>query len=400
MVKPTRPEWAPATRLVHAGDSAEAQAGAAAKVVSPAIQRASTVLLPDAASLYAFDRPSYGRMGLGVQAALEAAISELEGASETRVFSSGAAAITAALMAVLSAGDEVLMSAGAYAPSRRFCHTVLQRFGIESRFFHPHATAEELMAMAGPNTKVVFLEAPASLTFEIQDLPAIAKAARERGMVTMIDNTWGAGVLLRPLELGIDVSIQALTKYASGGSDLFMGSVAMRDPELAEKVKLLMQDTGWAVSPDDCYTVLRSLRSLPTRLARHGASALEVAAWLTAQPKVAEVLCPALPGARDHELWRRDFKGMNGLFGLVLKPGPAKATDAFLDRLELFGLGFSWGGFESLAVWGDPQVRNPERDWTAEGALIRLHVGLEDPADLIADLRAGLDAFAAACEEQ
>jgi cystathionine beta-lyase len=400
MVKPTRPEWALNTRLVHAGDSEEAQAGAAAKVVSPAIQRASTVLLPDAASLYAFDRPSYGRMGLGVQAALEAAISELEGAAETRVFSSGAAAITAALMAVLSAGDEVLMSAGAYAPSRRFCHTVLKRFGIESRFFHPSASADEIMAMAGPNTKVVFLEAPASLTFEIQDLRAIAAAARARGMVSMIDNTWGAGVLLRPLELGVDVSIQALTKYASGGSDLFMGSVSMRDPDLAEKVKLLMQDTGWAVSPDDCYTVLRSLRSLPTRLARHGASALEVATWLTRQPEVAEVLCPALPGARDHDLWRRDFKGMNGLFGIVLTPGPAKAVAAFLDRLELFGLGFSWGGFESLAVLGDPQVRNPERGWTAEGALVRLHVGLEDPADLIADLRAGLDAFAAACEEQ
>ncbi len=161
-----------------------------------------------------------------------------------------------------------------------------------------------------------------------------------------------------------------------------------------------MQDTGWAVSPDDCYTVLRSLRSLPVRLARHGASALEVASWLGAQDEVAEVLCPALPGARDHDLWRRDFKGTNGLFGLVLKPGPAKATDAFLDRLELFGLGFSWGGFESLAVWGDPQVRNPERGWTAAGALIRLHVGLEDPADLIADLRGGLDAFAASCEEQ
>ncbi len=400
MVKPTQPEWGLNTRLVHAGDSAEAQAGAAAQVVSPAIQRASTVLLPDAASLYAFDRPSYGRMGLGVQAALEAAISELEGATETRVFSSGAAAITAALMAVLSAGDEVLMSAGAYAPSRRFCHTVLKRFGVQSRFFHPRATAEELMAMAGPNTKLVFLEAPASLTFEIQDIPAIAQAARARGMVTMIDNTWGAGVLLRPLELGVDVSIQALTKYASGGSDLFMGSVSMRDPALAEQVKLLMQDTGWAVSPDDCYTVLRSLRSLPVRLARHGASALEVASWLGAQDEVAEVLCPALPGARDHDLWRRDFKGTNGLFGLVLKPGPAKATDAFLDRLELFGLGFSWGGFESLAVWGDPQVRNPERGWTAAGALIRLHVGLEDPADLIADLRGGLDAFAASCEEQ
>ena len=399
MAKPADPNWGLSTRLVHAGDSAEARLGAEAKVVSPAIQRASTVLLPDAASLYASDKPSYGRMGLGVQAALEAALCELEHGLDTRVFSSGAAAITAALMAVLSAGDEVLVCAGAYAPTRRFCNGVLKRFGVTNRAFHPRATADALMAMAGPNTRVIFLESPASLTFEIQDIPAIAAAARARGIVTMIDNTWGAGVLLKPLDLGVDLSIQALTKYASGGSDVFMGSVATRDPALASAMKTIMQDAGWAVSPDDCYTVLRSLRSLPTRLARHGASALEVAQWLQHQPEVAQVLCPALPDAPDHALWRRDFSGLNGLFGLVLKPGPSRAADAFLDGLNLFGLGFSWGGFESLAVLSDPQVRNPEREWPSDGALIRLHIGLEEPKDLIADLRAGLDAFAAACEE-
>ncbi|MGC1303827.1 MAG: cystathionine beta-lyase [Caulobacteraceae bacterium] len=400
MSGPEKPEWGEATRLAHAGDSPETRLGAAAKGVSPPIQRASTVLLPDAASLYAGDQRTYGRMGLGVQAALEAAICELEHGLDAKVFSSGAAAITAALMAVLSAGDEVLVSAGVYAPTRRLCNGLLKRFGVSPRYFHPHATVEEVMALAGPNTRAVFLESPASLTFEFQDVPAICAAARARGILSLIDNTWGAGVLFKPLDAGVDLSIQALTKYASGGSDVFMGSVATRDSALADAVKTIMQDTGWAVSPDDCYTVLRSLRTLPIRMARHGASALDVARWIQAQPEVARVLCPALPDSPDHALWRRDFSGLNGLFGLVLKPAPARAVAAFLDGLRLFGLGFSWGGFESLAVLGDPQVRNPERAWADQGALIRLHVGLEDPKDLIADLRAGLDAFAAACEER
>ena len=399
MSKTANPDWHEATRLVHAGDSPDARLGAAAKGVNPAVQRASTVLLPDAASLYTNDMRSYGRMGLGVQASLEAAICELEHGSDAAVFSSGAAAITAALMAVLSAGDEVLVSAGVYAPTRRFCNGILKRFGVVTRYFSPRATADEVMALASPNTRAVMLESPASLTFEFQDIPAICAAARARGIVSLIDNTWGASVLFKPLDAGIDLSIQALTKYASGGSDVFMGSVATRDPVHGAAVREIMQDTGWAVSPDDCYTVLRSLRTLPLRMTRHGASALQVAQWLEQQPEVAQVLCPALPGSPDHEIWKRDYSGLNGLFGVVLKSGSVKAASAFLDGLSLFGLGFSWGGFESLAVLGDPQVRNPGRDWSASGALMRLHIGLEDPHDLIADLRTGLDAFAAACEE-
>ena len=391
--------WAEATRLVHAGDSPEARLGHAARGVNPPVQRASTVLLADAASLYGGDAPSYGRGGLGVQASLEAALCELEHAETAKVFSSGAAAITAALMTVLSAGDEVLVTAGAYAPTRRFCEGMLTRFGVTPRAFAPDASAEAVLAMIGPATRAIFLESPASLTFELQDVAAIAAGARERGVLTLIDNTWGAGVLFKPLDHGVDLSIQALTKYASGGSDVFMGSVAVRDPKLGERLVQTGWDTGWAVSPDDCYTVLRSLRTLPVRLARHGASALEVAHWLQAQPEVARLLCPALPGCPGHALWARDFSGANGLFGLVLQPGPARAAAAFLDALRVFGLGFSWGGFESLAVSGDPQVRNPARGWKADGALMRLHVGLEAPADLIADLRRGLDAFAAACEE-
>ncbi len=387
------------TRLVHAGDSADARLGFAAQGVNPPIQRASTVVLPDAASLYGADHPTYGRAGLGVQASLEAALCELEGAVATKLFSSGAAAITAALMTVLSAGDEVLVSAGAYAPTRRFCDGMLTRFGVRTRYFAPSASAEEVLAMIGGQTRAIYLESPASLTFELQDVPAIAAGARAVGVLTLIDNTWGAGLLFRPLDYGVDLSIQALTKYASGGSDVFMGSVAVRDPALGARLLQTVWDTGWAVSPDDCYTVLRSLRTLPLRLARHGASALQVAGWLATRPEVAQVLCPALPGSPGHVLWARDFSGTNGLFGVVLRPGPAPAADAFLNALQLFRLGFSWGGFESLAVSGDPQVRNLGRGWRAEGALMRLHVGLEAPEDLIADLRRGLDAFAAACEE-
>jgi cysteine-S-conjugate beta-lyase len=394
-----RSVWGEATRLVHGADSAAAAAGHAARTVNPSIQRASTVLLPDAASLYSV-QPSYGRGGLGVQAALEAALAELEGGVAARVFSSGAAAVSAALMTVLSAGDDVLVSAGAYAPTRRFCEAFLGRFGITTRFFAPDATPQAVADRLGPSTRAVFLESPASLTFELQDVAAVAAAARAHGALTLMDNTWGAGVLFKPLEHGVDLSIQALTKYASGGSDVFMGSVAVRDPRLADALTRTVWDTGWAVSPDDCYTVLRSLRSLPVRLARHGASALEIAGWLERQPEVARVLCPALPGAPGHALWRRDFAGTNGLFGVVLRPGPPRAAAAFLDALQLFGLGFSWGGFESLATLSDPQVANAERGWrAAQGALIRLHVGLEDVADLRTDLRAGLDAFAAACEE-
>ena len=396
--RPDNSSWAETTRLIHAGDGPGAREGHAARTVNPPIQRASTVLLPDAASLYT-TQPSYGRGGLGVQAALQAALCELEHAQTVQLFSSGAAAITAAMMTVLRAGDEVLVTAGAYAPTRRLCTSLLARFGVATRWFAPDASAEQVLAAVGPQTRALFLESPASLTFEVQDVPTIVRGARERGVLTLIDNTWGAGVLFKPLDHGVDVSIQALTKYASGGSDVFMGSVAVRDPGLGERLVQTMWDAGWAVSPDDCYTVLRSLRSLPLRLERHGATALEVARWLKEQPEVAQVLCPGLPGAPGHELWARDFSGANGLFGLVLRPAPIRAAEAFLDALELFGLGFSWGGFESLAVLGDPQVRNPGRGWRAEGALIRLHIGLETAADLIADLRQGLDAFAAACDQ-
>jgi cystathionine beta-lyase len=383
------------TRLVHAGTEPPAHLP---RTVGPPVQRGSTVLLPNAASLYDGSLPTYGRHGLAPHDALSAALSELEGGVYTQLYASGLAALTGAMLSVLAAGDAVLAVDCAYAPIRRFCDGFLARFGVSTRYFPARAAAEEVMALVTPATRLIVLESPGSLTFEMQDVGAVAAAARARGVLTLIDNTYGAGLLFKPLAHGVDLSAQALTKYVGGHSDVFMGSVAVADPALASRLRIGVRDTGWSVSPDDAYQMLRGLRTLETRLARHGASGLEVARWLEGQPEVARVLHPALPGSPDQALFARDFTGPNGLFSLELAPAPARAVNVLLDALELFGLGFSWGGFESLAIPCDPQLtfaRSVE-PWSAAGPVVRLHVGLEDPADLIADLRRGLDAFAAA----
>jgi len=386
-------DWKDATRLIHSGESD----GPSARTVGPPIQRGSTVLLPTAAALYDGSMVNYGRQGLAAHQALSRALSELEGGVHTQLYSSGLAALTGAMLSVLKAGDEVLVVDCAYAPTRRFCDGALKRFGIETRYFAAQAAADEVMALTTPATRLIVLESPGSLTFEMQDVPAIAQAARARSILTLIDNTYGAGLLFKPLAHGVDLSCQALTKYVGGHSDTFMGSVATADDGLAATLKTAPRDYGWSVSPDDAYAMLRGLRTLETRLARHGASGLEVARWLVAQPEVVRVLHPALPDFPGHGLWKRDFTGANGLFSLVLQPRKESAVRAFLDTLKLFGLGFSWGGFESLAIHCEPQLnvaRTVER-WAAEGPVVRLHVGLEDPDDLIADLRRGLDAYAA-----
>ena len=377
------------TRLLRAGSSGVADA----KTVAPPLQRGSTVLLPDARSLYDYSQTSYGRLGLSMQSALAEAIGELESAPPARLFPSGLAAICGTLQALLETGDEVLAVGCAYGPARRFCDGVLKRYGVSTRYFSATAKPEEVMALAGPSTRLILLESPGSLTFEIQDIPAIAAAARARGILTVVDNTWGAGLLYDPLTLGADVSIQALTKYVSGHSDVFMGSACSRNPDVLKQIDLYMRDFGLGVSPDDAYFMLRGLRTLEVRLQRHGENALKVAAWLQQQPQVRQVLCPALPGAPGHDLWKRDFKGTNGLFGLVLQPGDEARVEAFIDALALFGLGFSWGGFESLAIHCDPQLKlRPDRP-DFGGPVVRLHVGLEDPHDLIADLRHALETY-------
>ena len=377
------------TRIIRAG----AEPKPLARTVNPPIQRASTVLLPDAASLYAPGQVTYGRDSLAARDALCQAISEMEGAEGTKLFPSGLAAMTGTLLALLKAGDEVLVCQQIYRPTRRFCDRVLARFGVRTIYYDQTLPAAGLMALASAKTRAIVLESPGSLGFGMQDVAAIASAARERGVLTIMDNTWGAGWLYRPLAHGVDVSCQALTKYVGGHSDVFMGSAATRDPAILRQLDAAMHEVGWSVSPEDAYLMLRGLRTLPTRLQRHGASGLQVAAWLREQPEVLEVLHPGLPGCRGHELWARDYAGACGLFGFVLQPAPEAAVEALLDALALFGLGFSWGGHESLAIHCDPQRRTGAVLDDYGGPLMRLHVGLEDPEDLIEDLKRGLQAY-------
>ncbi len=379
------------TRLIH-GVRHDSDAPLAV-TVGPPIQRGSTLLLADAKAVRDHGKATYGRQGLAAQVALQEALAEMEGAAFVGLYPSGLAAITGALLAVLKAGDDLLVTDSIYRPTRRFCDETLTRFGITTRYFDPTLPVDALMDLVSPVTRLIMLESPGSLTMEMQDIPAIAKAARGRGILTAVDNTWAAGLLFKPLEHGVDVSIQALTKYVGGHSDVFMGSAAALDETVCRQLEAGQLEIGWAVSPDDAYAMLRGLRTLGARLDRHGASGWEVAAWLRDQPQVLEVLHPALPGARGHEIWKRDFSGACGLFSIVLKPGPAKAVDAFLDALTLFGLGYSWGGFESLTIPCDPQLGSRANRPQFGGPLVRLHVGLETPADLIDDLAKALAAY-------
>lgn len=386
---PAEPTASDFTRAIRAG----AASRPLVRTVSPPIQRASTVLMKSAAALYDHNEVSYGRAGLQPYGALCEALDALEGSAGTRLFPSGLAAMTAVLLAFLKAGDDLLVVDSIYAPTRRFCDTVLARFGVVTRYYAPALSADEVLTLATSATRMIVLESPGSLTFDFQDVPGIADRARARGILTAIDNTWGAGVIFKPIAHGVDISVQALTKYVGGHSDVFMGSASVRDGALYRKLSDAVWQVGWAVSPDDVYQMLRGVRTLPTRLARHGQGAVDIARWLRTRPQVQSVLCAALPGAPGHEFWQRDCTGYNGLFSMVLRPGAAGAVDAFLDALKLFGLGYSWGGFESLAIPCDPQLKFRSQPPAFAGPLIRLHVGLEDAADLIADLEGALTAY-------
>ncbi len=363
------------------------------RTAAPVLQRGTTILLDDY-SCFGGTAPTYGRSGLATQSALRHALCELEGGEVAELYPSGLAAVTGAIMAVCRTGDEILICDTIYGPTRRFAETTMADYGVSARYFPADATLAELAAMIGDKTRLIVLEAPGSLTLDMLDVPAIAALARERGVLTLIDNTYAAGVLFKPLAHGVDISVQALTKYVCGHSDVFMGS-AVASGEAGALIRRSARSIGWAVSSDDAYLALRGLRTLHARLALHGAAAKEVASWLQAQPMVREVLCPQLPGTRGHALFMRDFKAGNGLVTIVLD-GPESAEHAFLDALELFGLGFSWGGFESLAIPCNDQIR--QRSFAAAPAnpVIRLHVGLEDTTDLIRELDGALSAYAAA----
>jgi len=379
------------TRLVRTGS----EPTRLARTVNPPIQRGSTVLLPNAASLYDDDQVTYGITGLSSPAALQKALAELEGSPDVTLYPSGLAAITGAMLAVLKAGDEILVVDSAYKPTRRFCDRVLTRFGVSTTYYDPGLPPEGLMALVTSRTRMILLEAPGSLTFEMQDVPAIAAAAKDRGVITLIDNTWAAGLYFKPLAHGVTISVQALTKYVGGHSDCFMGSATTMDVDIGNALGDAMWDIGWSVSPDDAYTMLRGLRTLTTRLPRHHENGLVVARWLQERPEVARVLHPALPGDPGHAIWKRDFTGACGLFGVVLKPCPERSVHAFLDALRLFGLGFSWGGYESLAIHCDPQLKNRSFPVDLDGPLLRLHIGLEAIEDLKADLERGFNALRA-----
>ena len=376
-----------ASRLLHTGQVPERLL----RTVGPPIQKGSTVLLPSAAALYDDKQPTYGRAGLATHAALTEALAALEHAEAVALFPSGLAAVTGSMLAVLKAGDEVLVTDSVYKPTRRFSDRVLRRYGVGVSYYPPRASTEELMGLCGPATRLIVMESPGSLTMEMADAPAIAAAARARGVLTLMDNTWGAGLYFKPLDHGVDISVQALTKYVGGHSDVLMGSAATADPRLAAALDQGLLDFGWAVAPEDAYLMLRGLRTLPTRLARHQESALAIATWLASHPAVGQVLYPALGGSPDHDLWRRDFSGAAGLFSFVLDGWDAARKDRLLDALKLFGLGFSWGGFESLAVDCDAQFSVRMTRPQFAGPLIRLSVGLEDPGDLIADLEQALE---------
>lgn len=371
----------PATRMVTAARDYNEHG-----MVNPAVYHASTILYPTMASLV--DRAqeyTYGRKGTPTSRAVEAAIAELEGGYKCKVTPSGTTAITAALLAFLKSGDHLLMVDTAYNPTRHLCDTLLKGLGIETTYYDP-LIGRGIAGLIRSNTRVVFCESPGSQTMEVQDVPAIAAAAHAAGALAVIDNTWGAGHYFKALAHGCDVSVQSATKYIVGHSDAMLGSVVCTEktwPQFKETYETM----GLFAGPDDMYLALRGLRTLDVRLERHQRNATAVAEWLRGRNEVDTVLYPALSNAPGHELWKRDFTGASGLFSVVLKPKSSVALAAMLDGLQLFGMGFSWGGFESLVVPFKPHRTSTK--WTAEGPCLRFHIGLEDPKDLIADLEAG-----------
>jgi cystathionine beta-lyase len=371
------------TQLVEGGRRKEWRG----RLVNVPIERASTILFDSVAELNG-SKPElgeyrYGLQGTATQWALSEALTELEaGAAGTALYSSGLAAITTPLLVLLSPGDELLAPDNVYGPTRKFCDTILKRLGIRTRYYDP-LIGRGIDALTGDTTRAILLESPGSLTMEVQDVPGICSVARERGIVTLLDNTWATPLLFPAIAAGVDVTILAATKYVGGHADVMLGAATATE-RFFDQIQTASWDLGHSVSPDDAWLGSRGLRTMGLRLRQHERSALEVAHWLKQQPQVGRVLHPALPDCPGHEFWKRDFKGSSGLFSFELKGN----REAFVDALELFGIGYSWGGYESLVLPVDPYrtvTRPPAEN------LVRLHVGLEDPDDLIADLNAALD---------
>jgi cystathionine beta-lyase len=390
---PAHPAFKPATRLVVGGRDPAANHG----FVNPPVHHVSTVLYPTAEDFLARRaRYLYGRRGTPTSEALEDALRALEGpdCAGVALLPSGLAAISTALLAVLKAGDHLLVTDSVYQPTRKFCDGMLKRYGVTATYYDP-LIGGGIAALIQPNTRAVFVEAPGSLSFEIQDVPAIAAAAHAKGAVVLMDNTWATSLYFRAFEKGVDLSIQAATKYIGGHSDVMLGTVSANKAtweRLADTVHAL----GLCVGPDDVYLGLRGLRTMGVRLAHHHQAGMKVARWLAERPEIACVLHPALESCPGHALWRRDFSGASGLFSIVFKPVAQTAVNAFLNELTLFGIGASWGGFESLAIPFDCAPIRTATKWAPGGPTVRIHIGLEEIDDLIGDLERGFAAFAAA----
>lgn len=383
------------TVLTTAGRRPEENFG----IVNPPVYHASTIAFSTVAELEAsnvapLEGVHYGRQGTPTTFALEEAVAALEGGDCAAILPSGLAAIACALLAFVRSGDHVLITDSVYFPTRRLCNDLLKQFGVETTYYDPMIGAG-IDKLIRPETKVVFVEAPGSLTFEVQDIPAIAKAAHAKGARVIMDNTWSGGLFFQPFEHGVDISVQAATKFIVGHSDAMLGTLTF-GADLLETIKVTANNLGYCAGPDDCYLGLRGIRSLSPRLARHQESGLRLAEWLAERPEVEQMLHPAFPGCPGHEIWKRDFTGACGLFGVVFKDAPRKALVAMLDGLDIFSLGYSWGGYESLIIPTDPAKSRTATAWPHTGPSIRIHTGLEDVDDLIGDLEQGFDRFNAA----
>ena len=390
-----------ATRVVTAGRRAAwTHDGNGRGIVNPPVWRASTILYDDVATMRSAASLSdphalfYGRKGTPTQWSLADALTSLEpGAAGTMLYPSGVAAIATALMSVLSPGDELLLVDSAYDPTRSLTLSLLKRYGIATRFYDPLIGAG-IADLIGERTRAIFLESPGSLTFEVQDIPAIVAVAKAHGLVTLLDNTWATPLFFPALAHGIDLTILACTKYVVGHSDVMMGSVTA-GPAHFTALRDTSHQLGHCVSPDDAWLASRGLRTMAVRLAQHQRSAMRIATWLDARPEIARVLHPAFPSCPGHDHFVRDFKGASGLFSFVFDGGDEAARAAFIDTLALFGIGYSWGGFESLAIPVDPARHRSVTTRADAGPIVRLQIGLEDPDDLIADLDRGLAAYRA-----
>jgi len=383
----------PDSVLTHAGSHPERHNGA----VNPPVYRVSTVVFPTYAELQAgaskpFDSMRYGRHGTPTSFAFEEAVCALDGGYRSIAVCSGQAAIASTLAALLKSGDHALIADSVYHPTRAYCLDHLTRYGIEIEFYDP-LIGGDIAKLMRPNTKLVFTESPGSLSFEIQDIPAIAEAAHREGAIVVMDNTWATPLFFKALEKGVDITLQAATKFLVGHSDAMLGVITCKHEDHWRRIKSAIGVSGVAAGSEEVFLGLRGIRTLGVRLRQHQESGLKVARWLQNHPLVTRVIHPALPEDPGHALWQRDFEGACGLFAIELRDAPFKAVEALVDRRKYFGIGFSWGGYESLILPTVGAIHRTATKWQPSGPTVRLHIGLEDPDDLIADLEEGLKLY-------